>query len=464
MKKCIILLSLFGLLSFPTYASEMVDDFYDMAKNFFDSGEYVQAYEYAKQVLNINPKHMGANYLIIKLTSPDSFLKETSLSSHIIIRPTNAITNNNASDKANFEGQTFYKQKKYESARDCFLKALKCNHNNKYAYNNLGLCYWKLQDYKKAENAFKKANNIDEYFTAPLVNLAQMLLLHDDYKNAEKYLTLAIEKNKKDYSAFYLLGILNKLQGNYSNAIKYLNSASLLKPNFALTYLQMGDTYYLTKDFSWSNSTIERYIRLCPNDDYAYFMLHRNYLMLKKYELSKQYLIKAIMKNNCIDYRIAIAGLEGIMDNPKGAIDSLRVIPNPTAEILNEIGQYYLKLQDNDNALKYFKEACTKPYARPIYFYNVARVYKNTGDQENYQKMIIALESMSPQLCQDYIDLSEIYLDYASKNKAIEILNKGLKAFPKNKSIYNAKLKIYQLTSDKTGEEKIKKDIDRIFK
>lgn len=464
MKKQILFLLLALLLYSPAVADEAIDDCYDMAKNFYATGDYTSAREYIKQIMNKCPAHYGANCLLVKMTPPNGFLEETTLDSKIIIRPSNTSTGSKASDKFYAKGQEFYKKGDYEKAKEAFISAIRCDSKNRYAHNNLGLTYLKLSDNKRAESAFKKSNQIAPTFTAPLDNLAQMCISSNDYKKASKYINLAIQRNKSDYCAYYLSGIISKKEGKYQEALKSLNTATQIAPEFALSYMQLADIYYQTKDYAWANSSIQRYIELSPKDDYAYYMLHKNYIMLKEYNLAKTYIIRAIMMNNCIDYRVSLAAVENILDNPRGAIEALKSIPNPSGEVLNEIGQCYLTLKDNENALKAFQEASVKPYARPIYFYNIALVYKNIGDVANYKKLINALESMQPMTAQDYIDLSGIYLDYAGKNKAIGILNKGIKLAPKNKKLYEAKLRIYHVTSDKEGEARVKQEMNKVFK
>lgn len=464
MKKSILLILLMTLLSAPIYADEATDDCLDMAKNFYAAGDFGQAKEYLKLILAKNPTHYGANCLLIKMLPPDGFLNETTLDSKIIIRPACTNSGVKTSDKYNEQGRDYYKKSDYEKAKEAFLSAVKCNSKNRFAYNNLGLTYLKLNNKSKAESAFKKANQLHPTFTAPLDNYAQVLISDNDYVKAHKYLNQAIEKNKKDYCAYYLLGVLNKKEGKYQDALKALNSASQIAPDFALTYLQQADIYYSTKDYAWANSALDRYIELSPKDDYSYYMKYKNYIRLKDYNMAQTYIIKAIMMNNCIDYRIALASVETLLNNPKGAVDALRTIPNPSGEVLNEIGQNYLTLKDNEKALKAFQDASIKPYARPIYFYNIALVYKNMGDMENYDKLIKALDSMNPMTTQDYVDLSGIYLDYAGKNKAIAILDKGLKLSPKNKQLLEAKIRIYNVTSDTDNENKVRQELKKVCK
>ena len=464
MKKSILLILLMTLLSAPIYADEATDDCLDMAKNFYAAGDFGQAKEYLKLILAKNPTHYGANCLLIKMLPPDGFLNETTLDSKIIIRPACTNSGVKTSDKYNEQGRDYYKKSDYEKAKEAFLSAVKCNSKNRFAYNNLGLTYLKLNNKSKAESAFKKANQLHPIFTAPLDNYAQVLISDNDYVKAHKYLNQAIEKNKKDYCAYYLLGVLNKKEGKYQDALKALNFASQIAPDFALTYLQQADIYYSTKDYAWANSALDRYIELSPKDDYSYYMKYKNYIRLKDYNMAQTYIIKAIMMNNCIDYRIALASVETLLNNPKGAVDALKTIPNPSGEVLNEIGQNYLTLKDNEKALKAFQDASIKPYARPIYFYNIALVYKNMGDMENYDKLIKALDSMNPMTTQDYVDLSGIYLDYAGKNKAIAILDKGLKLSPKNKQLLEAKIRIYNVTSDTDNENKVRQELKKVCK
>ena len=55
MKKYLILLSLIIFFAIPAFADDMVDDCYDMAKNYYTSGQFDKALEYVDMILNVNP-------------------------------------------------------------------------------------------------------------------------------------------------------------------------------------------------------------------------------------------------------------------------------------------------------------------------------------------------------------------------------------------------------------------------
>ncbi len=462
MKKHIVLLSLMAFLVLPVFADDLVEDYFDMAKNYYRSGDYSEALEYSNTILKSSPTHFGANYLRIILTQPSGNISDLNVQKKINIRPVKVASGIKKSDEYNFKGESLYDCKDFNNAKVAFQTAIKFNLRNAYAYNNLGLTYWKLGEYRKAESAFKKANRIDTSFTSPLDNAAQMLIENKDYKLAQKYLNQAILHNKNDYCAYYLLGVLTKEQGKYQQSLKCFNQVTLLAPKFSLAYLQLADVYYFSKDYAWSNSMVEKYLECNPKDDYAYFMLYRNYFAMKDYHVAKNYIVKAAALNNCLDYRIYLAEIEKYLDNPTGTIAVLKSVKDPSPEVLNELGHSYLLLKDSTSAIDAYMSAYKKTN-RPLYLYNVALVYKNIGDVTNYKKTIKSVESIIPTTYHDYIDLSLVYLGTNECSKALNIINCGIRIYPNNIELYQAKINVYSKLSDNNGILRTKKDIDRIL-
>ncbi len=463
MKKHIVLLSLMAFISLPGYATDVVEDYFDMAKNFYRAGDYSQSLEYANQILKDSPTHFGANYLNVILTQPVGSIDDLNLNKTINIRPIGLKTGVKQSDEYNFKGEELYSKKDYINAQIAFQTSIKNNIRNAYAYNNLGLTYWKLGKYTLAKKMFEKAYRINNSFVAPLNNLAQMSIENKEYKSAYQTLNKVILNNKNDYCAYYLLGLLNKEQGKYQQAIKCFNQVTLLSPKFSLSYIQLADVYYLTKDYSWSNSTLDKYIEFNSKDDYAYFMLYRNYLAMKDYHVAKNYIVKAASINNCLDYRFCLAEIEKYLDNTCGAVAVLKSIKDPNSEVLNELGNCYVQLKDYNSALTAYSDAYNGKQSRPIYLYNVAKIYQKINDVTNYKKTIKEIELIIPKSDNDYIDLAYINSDLNNKKNAINIINSAIKKNPSDIELYKVKLNIYSKFSDNEGVLKTKHDIDRIL-
>ena len=55
-------------------------------------------------------------------------------------------------------------------------------------------------------------------------------------------------------------------------------------------------------------------------------------------------------------------------------------------------------------------------------------------------------------------------MDSDSKEKALELLEQGIKQYPDNKDLYEAKLRLYKITSDTAGINRTQKELDRILK
>ena len=463
MKKYFVLLSLFMLLTNSAFAVDLVDDYFDIARNFYKAREYTKSIEYINTVLNINPNHLGASYLLIKLTNPVNCLSESTIDKEITIVPKPSKTGNKIADDLIQKGVDCFSLEKYSDAIIHFNASLKECKKNKYVYNYLGLSCWKLGDFKKAAYYFKKSNSSDRSFTASLDNYAMMCIKNKEYKLAREIVKTSICINKNDYCAYYLLGIIDKKEGNYTQAIDNFNLVSQIRHKFSIVYLQLADVYHLTKNYSWSNASIYKYLQSCPNDDSAYFLLYRNYRALKDYDFSKKHIIKAIQLSNTEDYRIELARLEADFNNVNSAIEILKTIKSPTAQILNELGQYYLRINNNINALKCFEDAYKSPASRPIYLYNSALVYRNMNQSANCQKVISQIAAIKPKSFQDYIDLSGIYLDCEGKNKSLAIINAGIKKYPKIQELYLVKIKIYNITLDKVNEQIAIKQMQKVF-
>jgi len=246
----------------------------------------------------------------------------------------------------------YFQNKDFNNAKTEFQKAVKFNWFNYYAYNNLGLTYKRLGNDKRAIFNFKSAKFVKKDFTIASDNLAQLYIEEKNYDKAIKVLQKSISTNEKDFASYYLLGISHKYLCNYKEAIQNFNKAISLDPKCTLSYIQLADIYHLTNDYSWSNSTLDKYISLCPNDDYAYFMKSRNYIATEEYDSAKEYIIKAILRNNCNEYRRTLGKINLLLNLPTDALGDFQAINKKNSEIYKLMGQCYEKLGQKDQAIE----------------------------------------------------------------------------------------------------------------
>ena len=431
-------------------ASELTDDYFDLAKHYYDAGNISKSLEYVEQILKIEPTNQEyLNFKVKLLPSSETKTSVARISNTIFEIPTVAIDETDT-DIYNKKGNAFYVSKDYNMAIECYRSSVMLNPKNKYAYNNMGLAYLAQKDFKNAEKKFKKAYSTDKTYTSPLDNLA---ILYAQTGRRDKQLSTlrkAVRINPKDFYAYYLLGNYYKDENDYNNAIKNYQNAINLNSFLADCYLKMAEIYTETEDYEWSNSALSYYNALNPKSDYAYFLMAKNCFKLGQTDKAKALIYKAIFMNNCKEYRYELGIMNYFTKNYKAAAEEFESVlsEHSPAEVYNYLGLCYFKQNKNVLAIANFNKATLLDRQRPIYYYNLALVYKHQKDMENYSKYINTAKKIQPISYVDYIDLACILLETSGKNEAIAIIDDGISVFPQNKKLYETKAQIYELTKD----------------
>ena len=457
------LLSVCGLYC---YASDLTDDYYDIAKNYYKEGNKEKALEYVEQILKIEENNIDALGLKIKLTPPASSKKLPNIDKPLIFDVPYVSTGNTISDEHYKQGLAKYRAKDYSSAQMSLQSSVSSNPNNYRAYNTLGLVYWAENKLELAKEAFEKSNSLNQTFTIPLDNLAQIYKQTGESTKNLSTLLKAKSLNPKDFCAVLLLGDYYKDNGNFTDALKCYREVVQIKPDYNLAYLKIAQTRADDIDLSGSNATLNYYSKLNPNDDYSFYMMANNYLLMNDYTNAKISVYKAISMNNCREYRELLGKINYQNEDYQEALDSFlsSLSSSSSSEIYNYVGMCYYNLHDFNKAIININKAITMPDTRVIYYYNLAQVYYTLKDGTNYMRYMSLVRDFQPLTCQDYIDMSGILLDSESKNSAIIVLNKGIEKYPKVKELYLEKLKIYDLTKDFQGMGQTKLEIESVFK
>lgn len=279
-----------------------------------------------------------------------------------------------------------------------------------YSYSeesyNILLEQYKNDEIKRALKTIKKIDlegNLDAKIS---------LLKYEIYKRANKLseaklaLLDAIKYDPECFEAYIGLCILSIQNNDPKNAKKYLREAVEIEP-------QLNDSpdilYYLAKicildkDFNLAKEYILQAIELNRDEKEYYLELGKIYLFQKDY-------LKAV---NALSFLLG--------DN-----DFLE------AEASNYIGLANYKRGNYSQAVNYFERAVKVNSNSFIYLNNLAICYKSVQDNENFKKTVETILNLTPEFPEDYIQLSQLYMDRNNFEAAKNALEEGIKNYPDN--------------------------------
>lgn len=466
MKKLMISSAAVLLTMTSCFANDMTDDYFDIAQNYYKEGDYKKALEYVNQILELENDNIKAIGFKIKLTPPTCSKALPDIDKPMIFDVPYVFTGNSTSDMYYQKGLEFYKMKDYTSAQNCLKSAIDTDSTNYRAYNTLGLVYWAENKLAEAQDAFTKSNSINKTFTVPLDNLAQIYKQQGDNEKFFNTVITAQKLNPADICAYILLGDYYKNAGDYENSLKNYREALKIDPHYYIVYFKIAKVKSDSLDFTGSNATLKYYNGINPKDDYTFYLMAKNYVYMNNFSKAKESIYRAIVLNNCREYREELGKINYQNEEIQEALDAFNssLSANTSAEIYNYMGMCYYTQHDFNKAILNINKAISKPDSRVLYYYNLAQVYYTLKDNVNYLRYMNLVKDFQPAKWQDYIDLSGILLDSDSKNSAILVLNQGIEKYPKVKELYLEKLKIYDLTDDMQGAGQTKLEMENVFK
>ena len=284
MKKLLLVLMLIVISGYGALASEIEDDYFDIAGNYCVVGDYNSAMEYLDKILKINPSNQrainlkrGLNHVI--LNDKKSFVESVS-----------------PSVKTAME---FMRIGNEQETLKYLIKGTQ-EPNSYLAYYYLGNYYRSKKDYKNAIDAYNASSSARADFAPAYLSSAIVLYDAGEYSSAinpiDKYLTF----NPEDDLAYavksrieFSMGMLNESKSDLLKAIeindcpdyqfdrakilykegKYKESKELFKSllndiQTSKIYEYMGLCDYALGDYSSALTDFDRAILLTVDDEY----------------------------------------------------------------------------------------------------------------------------------------------------------------------------------------------------
>lgn len=271
MKKVLLLLLIFPC--FAVMASEITEDYFDIAANYAVQGSYTEALNYVNKILELEPYDTEARELkntLLRITNSNakSYLSNTNknISEAFFAKKTgdrtkeiNALSqndfwsnyllaqyyreNNNLTGaisyyqkainlKPNYSqsylslAQIYLEQRDYQNALNTLNKYLSYNPNSDIAYALRAEVNLNLNNLSAAENDIKKATDIEENISY-LLTEAKILYHKGEYEDARIKLSF-LSRNVQTSEVYKYLGLCDYAENNYPSALLNIDKAIIL--------------------------------------------------------------------------------------------------------------------------------------------------------------------------------------------------------------------------------------------
>jgi len=120
----------------------------------------------------------------------------------------------------------------WQNSRSLFEHALKINHRNFLAHNNLGMVYWEEGETDRAVFHFREALRFNPNYVRAQFNLGNIYLARKDLRRAVLSYQKAIRKKPTYKKALNNLGYALMLEGKFNQALKHFDAALKIDPQY----------------------------------------------------------------------------------------------------------------------------------------------------------------------------------------------------------------------------------------
>lgn len=483
----------------PKYTAESgaEDDYLDMANMYYDSGNYIKALQYTDLILNVNPNNLNGLILKTKIYYNQNNKNQAAVYFKRALMLDNTLLTSIWAknleittipkydfDYYNTKGLEYYYSGDSNGAITYFTKAVELNPKSAQAFNNLALCHLQLNDFDSAKTALNKALRADKNFNLTYINLAKYEALKDNAlkkpgkatevnKQREKYLQQALKVNPNSKYAYLELGNFYLENKDFTNANINFKNAVLIDGNYYEALMGLGISYVeegnLTEGIKALRKASTATQNGGKNPDMLYY-LAKICVANTNLKEAKGYLQDAIKQSENPNYYFELGKVyysENDFSSAQNAFKKAMELDldfELEADLYNYFGLIEYKNFDTDQAIYMFKKAVELEPKRAMYLYNLAQAYRSLGDKNAYSKEINAIANLKPRTVQDFLDFSTIYYDKKNTPVAIKVLNDGIEKFPDERSLYEAKLKLFRATKDAKGIKDTEADIRAKFR
>ena len=341
-----------------------------------------------------------------------------------------ALNPSNINTKINI-GTLYQEQKKYDLALNTYNSILQMQPQNTTIMTYKAECLKALKRNDEAINTYKTVLSLDPKNSSVKAQLFELLKDTMPVDEVLAFLYKNVQNSPMDAESYYEFAYELHKAGKIDDAIVYYNQTIKLDKKKTDAYINLSQAYRQKKNYAEAYSTIKKAMELTPDNE----------LVKKQYnEVANEY-----TANN---YNLASNAFES--GDYKKAIEEYSKITPATADSLLGIAACYQSLNDNKNAIEYYKKAMELDGKNADIPYYIASLYANANDIENANTYIKIALTKNPSNSQakelsNYINakqsestLAEAVKLYESQKytEAIASFDKVIKIVPNDANVY----------------------------
>jgi protein O-GlcNAc transferase len=248
------------------YESQKIDSDLKKGLDYYESGELQKAEEIYKSVLEINPTHPKALYLMGVIADHVGRTQEaiSLINEAIKYDPGNPIYYNDL-------GNALLAQGKSQEAISCYQKALELKPGLAGAYNNMGSAFQDQHQFDEAISCYQRAIELNPAYPEAYKNMGNAFQRQGRTADAIYCYRKALEL-KPDYAEAYAnMGSAFQDQGDSREAMSCYRKALELKPDYAEAHCSMGNVFQYLRNLDEAVSCYQKAIDLEPDFAEAYY-------------------------------------------------------------------------------------------------------------------------------------------------------------------------------------------------
>ena len=224
------------------------------------------------------------------------------------------------------------------------------------------------------------------------------------------------------------------LEKNWADNLKYLNKAIEEDPDFALTYVVMGVSYFQNNDTESSLRSLElarKYLHKLPerqqfSTKYVYFVLTKQpEKALAVLRMWTELYPNDITAHSTLAQRYFIRNMH---DEAIAEFKTIIRLDPQRYEMLSSLGDYYFQLGMNDSALVYYNRYKDNLPQQAESYQKLGDFYRGTGElelaSENYERAILLADPSEEHSIK--VDLGRTLLHSGKFNESFDVFTEAL--------------------------------------